>query len=155
MSNNFFRASCGAIILSADNMVLGFERAKQHGSWQFPQGGIDGSERPRQAIVRELAEESGLQAEKQLDLIAEHPDWLSYELPLRLRNDKIGRGQTQKWFIYRAFVPNIVIDLTRAASDEFRDYRWLTMEQMLALVVDFKRPLYVKLHGWLNEILER
>src|SRR5688572_14362742 len=46
--------------------------------WQLPQGGIAKGERPREAAVRELWEETGIRS---ATLIAEIPGWLSYELP--------------------------------------------------------------------------
>ena len=55
------------------------------GGWQLPQGGIDAGEDPAAAVLRELAEEIGTD---RAEIIGEHPDWLTYDLP----DDAAGRG---------------------------------------------------------------
>src|SRR6202035_5865925 len=45
--------------------------------WQMPQGGIDANENPREAVMRELWEETGV---VHADYLGE-TDWLSYEFP--------------------------------------------------------------------------
>ena len=44
----------------------------------MPQGGIDEGEDPRQAVLRELAEEIGTD---RAEVIGEHDAWLTYDLP--------------------------------------------------------------------------
>ena len=46
--------------------------------WQFPQGGIDEGESPKQALKRELKEEIGTD---KFDFLEEYPEWLSYDFP--------------------------------------------------------------------------
>src|ERR1700743_2994325 len=45
--------------------------------WQMPQGGIDAGENPRDAVMRELWEETGAPNADYLD----ETDWLTYEFP--------------------------------------------------------------------------
>ena len=68
--------------------------------WQMPQGGIDDGEEPYAGALRELYEETSVSS---VSLIAEAPDWLSYDLPEESGNRWRGRyrGQTQKWFLLR------------------------------------------------------
>src|ERR1700722_14633732 len=62
-------------------------------SWQMPQGGIDSGEQPLEAARRELWEETNVRS---IELIAELPRWLKYDLPEEARGRWSGRhrGQT-------------------------------------------------------------
>jgi putative (di)nucleoside polyphosphate hydrolase len=65
--------------------------------WQMPQGGIDEDEIPQQAALRELYEETGM---KSVELLAEAPDWIDYDLPDHLIGIGLKgkfRGQRQRW----------------------------------------------------------
>ena len=57
--------------------------------WQLPQGGLDEGEDPRDAVFRELEEETGT---ANAEIIAETPGWLSYDLPAEVR-DKVWKGR--------------------------------------------------------------
>ena len=68
---------------------------------RLPQGGIDADEDPRAAVLRELAEEIGTD---RAEIIGEHPDWLTYDLPPDLVGVALRgryRGQRQRWFALR------------------------------------------------------
>jgi putative (di)nucleoside polyphosphate hydrolase len=139
---DYFRANVGALITDGHGRVLAFARARTAtAAWQLPQGGIGRGESPRRAAYREVAEETGL-ARKHLVLLAEAPQWLSYELPTRYRSAKTGRGQTQKWFVFRFVGRDRDI---RPDAKEFVDHRWMTPAQLLRAVVRFRRPVYERL----------
>src|SRR5271157_3035300 len=82
-----YRANVGAVLFNADGLVFVARRANfpnaegPAGGWQLPQGGIDAGEDPRGAVLRELAEEIGTD---RAEIIGEHPDWLTYDLPPHL-----------------------------------------------------------------------
>ncbi len=143
MSSQFFRANVGVVVARADGRVLALERIDQPDRWQMPQGGLDVGEEPAAASLRELQEETGLRAE-QVELVAEHPDWLAYELPPARRRERNGRGQVQKWFLYRFLGSDDDIDLTPAKGDrqEFRDFRWVDLGELAEEVWEVKRPIY-------------
>src|SRR5438270_12743007 len=70
-------------------------------AWQMPQGGIDPGETPRQAAMRELAEEIGTD---KAEILAESRFWHHYDLPREVSGRMWGgryRGQRQKWFALR------------------------------------------------------
>ncbi len=114
-------------------------------SWQMPQGGVDPGEDPLTAAKRELWEETNVRS---VDLIAEYPDWLSYDLPDDARDRWAGRyrGQTQKWFLFRFVGDDSEIDIDHpgegAHSPEFDRWRWERLELVPDVVVPFKRTVY-------------
>ncbi|UCE90269.1 MAG: NUDIX domain-containing protein, partial [Pseudomonadota bacterium] len=100
MSDQFFRASAGAVIMNSKGLVLACRRSDVAGeAWQLPQGGIKVGEDPLDAVYREIAEETAIPRE-QLELVGVAPQWLTYELPEAYRSKKTGRGQTQKWHLF-------------------------------------------------------
>ena len=121
-----------------EGLVVGHE-------WQMPQGGIDDGEDPFAAAKRELFEETNVSS---ASLIAEAPEWLSYDLPAESRGRWHGRyrGQTQKWFLFRFDGDESEIDIDRPAGGdhaaEFRAWRWERWEALPALIVPFKREVY-------------
>lgn len=137
-----FRASVGAVVIDLQGNVLALERTDASGQWQMPQGGLDRGEEPLAAATRELLEETGL-GEEQVRLLAEHPEWLVYELPSY--SAKHGRGQAQKWFLFQLTNPAAKIDLQRTKSKEFQRWKWTTLGQLREETVEFRRAVYGKL----------
>ena len=155
MSSQFFRANVGVAVARADGRVLALERVDQPGRWQMPQGGLDVREEPAAASLRELREETGL-GSTLVELVAEYPDWLAYELPPARRREKAGRGQVQKWFLYRFLGSDDDIDLTPARGErqEFKDFRWVDLRELADEVWEVKRPIYRELVEEWQERLE-
>lgn len=111
--------------------------------WQMPQGGIDKGEEPRDAALRELKEEAGTD---KASIIAEMQDWVYYELPLHLVGIAFHgkfRGQRQKWFAMRFTGEDADIDL-HAHEPEFSAWKWLSIDELLHVIVPFKRDTYAK-----------
>ena len=138
-----YRPNVGAVLFNRAGLVLvarraGFPNAEgPAGGWQLPQGGIDADEDPRQAVLRELAEEIGTD---RAEIIGEHPAWLTYDLPPDLV--KRWRGQRQRWFALRFTGADADIRLDADPHPEFDAWRWTTLASLPALAVDFKRPIY-------------
>ena len=111
-------------------------------AWQLPQGGIDEDEDPRQAVLRELAEEIGTD---KVEIVAESAAWLSYDLPREL-SVKVWRGryrgQKQKWFALRFTGDDSDIAIDANGHPEFTDWKWVAMDDLPTLIVAFKRRLY-------------
>jgi NUDIX domain len=86
---------------------------------------------------RELWEETNVRS---IELIAELPGWLKYDLPEGARGRWSGRyrGQTQKWFLFRFVGPDKEIDVRHPAGGahdaEFDDWRWERLERLPELV---------------------
>ena len=144
-----YRPCVGIMLLNAAGLVwIGrrFDKANDEGKgkwWQMPQGGIDGTEDPGRAALRELAEETAVTS---AEIIAEAPRWYSYDLPAHLMgkswNGKY-RGQTQKWFALRFTGDDSEINLKPPGhKQEFDQWRWAKMDEVAELIVPFKRQVY-------------
>ncbi len=146
-----YRRSAGVTLVNRDGAVfIGRRKKSREGlvvghEWQMPQGGIDEGEEPYDAALRELFEETNVSS---ASLIAEAPQWLSYDLPDNARGRWRGRyrGQTQKWFLMRFEGEDSEIDIERPAggahAPEFDAWRWERLEALPNLVVPFKRRVY-------------
>ncbi|MEE8304679.1 MAG: RNA pyrophosphohydrolase, partial [Candidatus Tectomicrobia bacterium] len=78
----------------------------------------------------------------QLELLHEASQWLSYELPEMYRTKKTGRGQTQKWFLFKFVGDDADI---RPDQNEFTEWQWFAFEALLDQVIAFRRPVYSRL----------
>jgi putative (di)nucleoside polyphosphate hydrolase len=143
-----YRPNVGAVLFNRDGLVLVARRADMPnaegapGGWQLPQGGMDEGEDPAVAVFRELEEEVGT---RNAEILAEHPDWLAYDLPAHLIGVALGgkwRGQKQKWFALRFLGSDSEIRLDLDPHPEFDAWRWAPLADLPALAVDFKRPIY-------------
>ena len=148
-----YRPCVGMMVLNREGLVwVGHRISEPDGEmagsqqlWQMPQGGIDKGEDPLPAAKRELYEETGMES---LELIAETPGWINYDLPAHL----VGivwkgkyRGQTQKWFAFRFLgdFSEIRVNPPPGGHEaEFDRWDWRRMDDLSGLVVPFKRKVY-------------
>jgi len=110
-------------------------------AWQMPQGGIDEGESPQAAALRELEEETSI---KSVELIARAKEWHTYRFPPELVSKLWGgqySGQQQMWFLMRFLGEDDEINL-QTAHPEFNDWKWTSVDDLLEVVIDFKRDLY-------------
>lgn len=144
-SERRYRPCVGIVLLNAAGLVfMGQRRDSQLEAWQMPQGGIDGDETPEQAAFRELMEETGINT---AEMIAEVPGWHSYDLPLEWQGKLWGGGyvgQRQKWLVLRFLGQDSEINIM-TDEPEFRDWRWVPLAEVTALIVPFKRELYMNI----------
>lgn len=142
-----FRANVAALITRGDQ-VLAFERLDYPGSWQCPQGGLDVGEEPTSAIWREVAEETGL-TKKQLRLVGEYPDWLTYQHPVEQRHKFRNYGQTQRWFRFEFIGDESDISID---NREFSAWQWMDIATLLERVPSFKQAVFQKLQAWVEPV---
>jgi putative (di)nucleoside polyphosphate hydrolase len=143
-----YRRNVGAALFNAAGQVLVARRAFLPDAegppmgWQLPQGGIDEDEAPRAAVLRELGEEIGT---SNAEILGEHPDWLTYDLPAELIGRAFKgryRGQRQKWFALKFVGDDSEIRLDADPHPEFDAWRWAELTELPGLAVGFKRPIY-------------
>ena len=129
--------------MNRGGFVLALERLDVPGSWQLPQGGLKESESPLQAMFREVREETGIRR-KDLELVDAYPEPLAYELPARAWSKKTGRGQVGYWFLLRYGRADERINLK--GSPEFKSWEWISFDQLIARVVEFRKSVYRSLN---------
>jgi len=148
-----YRPCVGIMVLNAQGKVWAGRRLPEDDGemtgavklWQMPQGGIDKGEEPLPAATRELYEETGMRT---VSLLAEAPGWIDYDLPSHLIGVALKgkfRGQTQKWFAFRFEGDESEIQINPPPgghSAEFDDWAWIGMDDLIDLVVPFKRKVY-------------
>ena len=139
------RTGVGIILLNNENKVfVGKRKDNPIDKWQMPQGGVDKGENFEEAVKRELFEETSI---KNIKILKEIDGMLEYELPKNL----LGiiwkgrfRGQKQKWFIAKFIGEESEIDL-ETKHPEFIEWKWISIEQLPDVIVDFKKKVYLKL----------
>jgi putative (di)nucleoside polyphosphate hydrolase len=148
-----YRPCVGIMVLSRDGLVWVGRRADMPGEpegpgawWQMPQGGIDANEDERTAALRELYEETGMRT---VEIIGEMPGYQHYDLPQSLLGKAWGgkyRGQRQKWFAMRFNGSETEIDIGPRGGHkaEFEAWRWAHMNELMSLIVPFKRDVYTE-----------
>jgi putative (di)nucleoside polyphosphate hydrolase len=139
-----YRPCVGVMLFNKDGLVFVGKRIDQTvEGWQMPQGGIDGNETPREAAVRELEEETGI---NKAEFLREMDEWLAYDLPNHLLGVALHgryRGQRQKWIAMRFTGTDADINIA-TKHPEFGQWKWLAVEALPRLIVPFKRDTYAK-----------
>ena len=142
LPGQYFRASAGVVVVNRENLILSLERADISQAWQFPQGGLEESEQPHDAALREVKEETGIDS-VELELLDEYPGLLAYEIPADGQSPKTGLGQVQYWFLFKFLGSDDAIDVTKGG--EFRSWRWTHFDDAIEAAVEFRKPVYRKL----------
>ncbi len=146
-----YRPCVGIMVVDSRGLVWVGRRADMPGEaegdgqwWQMPQGGIDEGEDPMAAARREVSEETGMRS---LVPLGQTSGWLTYDLPPELIGVAWGgrfRGQRQKWYAMRFTGEDSEISIVPPAGHnvEFIDWRWAPVDELLDLIVPFKRGVY-------------
>ena len=147
------RSGVGIVVLNKENKVFVAKRIDNPKNfWQMPQGGVDEGEDFLKAAYRELEEETSI---KSVELIKELDGTITYELPDRL----LGliwkgkyRGQKQKWFLMRFVGSDSEINI-KTKHPEFLEWKWVELDKITDLVVDFKLHVYKEVKDKVKKIL--
>ena len=143
----------GIVLLNKENKVLVAKRIDNPKNfWQMPQGGVDEGEDFYHAALRELKEETSIVSVK---LIKEIENKFTYILPDHL----IGiiwkgkfKGQKQKWFVMRFIGDELEINI-KTKHPEFLDWKWVDLEDLTKIAVNFKLEVYKQVKSEVEKIL--
>ena len=147
------RIGVGIVLLNRENKVFVGKRIDNPKNfWQMPQGGVDHGEDLISAAYRELEEETSI---KKVKLIKEIDEVTTYLLPKHL----LGviwkgkyKGQKQKWFLMKYLGNDNEININ-TKKPEFLDWKWIDIEHITDVVVDFKLEVYKKIQKKVKAIL--
>jgi putative (di)nucleoside polyphosphate hydrolase len=139
-----YRPCVGIVLMNAEGKIFAAQRIDNPGpAWQMPQGGIDEGEKPKEAALRELWEETGLTADL-VEIVAKTENWVTYDLPHDLV-PKIWkgrfRGQKQKWFLLRFNGTDAHVNI-ESEHPEFSRWAWKAPQEVIDSIVPFKRAVY-------------
>ncbi len=147
------RSGVGIIVLNKKNKIFVAKRIDNPKNfWQMPQGGIDEGEDYLSAAYRELEEETSI---TKVELIKELDGFITYLLPDHL----LGiiwkgkyKGQKQKWFIMKFIGEDKEINI-QTKKPEFLEWKWIELEDLTEIVVDFKLHVYKELKEKIRKII--
>ena len=147
------RNGVGIIVLNKKNKIFVAKRIDNPKNfWQMPQGGVDKGENYLEAAYRELEEETSI---KSVELIKELEGTMTYELPKHL----LGiiwkgkyRGQKQKWFLMKYLGNDSDINI-KTTKPEFLEWKWIDLDMITEVVVDFKLHVYQELKEKIKKII--
>ncbi len=148
-----YRPCVGLMLLNTrDEVFVGRRIDHPSNYWQMPQGGIEQGEEPLQAAWREMGEEIG---SRNASLLAEHAEWLCYDLPRELSAtlwDGRYCGQRQRWFLFRFLGADEELSVA-TQQPEFSQWRWLALESLADTIVPFKREVYSSVVSFARKVL--
>jgi putative (di)nucleoside polyphosphate hydrolase len=141
-----YRPCVGVMLVNGDGHAFVGKRIdnREGDFWQMPQGGIDDGEALHDAALRELWEETGVEAEH-VTLLAQTREELFYDLPEEL----VGklwkgryRGQRQHWLLARFSGSDEHIRIDAHDPAEFCEWKWIAPALLPDLIVPFKKRVY-------------
>lgn len=127
-----YRISVKAAIKDNDGRIL---LLREHdGNWELPGGGLEHSEDPREALSREVAEETGMSVE-----------WMSDQPEAFWTIRKEVGSPTLKWFAFVVYEAKVSGEFRPVATNgEAEEARYFTREEAKALQLhDNTKPYFL------------
>lgn len=151
MQRKRYRKNSGIVLRNSDGLVFVGKRSDlsaPEDGWQMPQGGVDRGETYIKAAARELSEEVGITAFK---IIAGTKNIYHYDFPSENTHfSKNIVGQRQKWFLAQFLSTDADIKI----NHEFSEWKWVSVPELLSLIVDFKKEIYEKVFEEFKDFFE-
>ena len=139
-----YRNGVGIMLINDNKKIFVGKRIDNKSAWQMPQGGVDQDENIVDAVKRELKEETGVSSIK---IIKKSDKIYTYDLPDYLLG-KIWKGrfkgQKQTWFLAQFLGTDDEINLDQKNA-EFKEWKWVGINELPDLIVPFKKNLYQEL----------
>lgn len=168
-----WRLCAGAAVFNSKNELLIGERIGKPGSWQTPQGGVDGgakSETVTEAAIRELYEEVGLENGKHV-ILEKMESCDAVDIKCRYKTEGTGSwleiegyaGQELNWIIFRCTDPDLERDPSMVCKlsglngekPEFSAVRWEKLDWVVDNVWEKKVKPYKVLREACIPIMKR
>ena len=139
-----YRNGVGIILINDNKKIFVGKRIDNKSAWQMHKGGVDQDENIVDAVKRELKEETGVSSIK---IIKKSDKIYTYDLPDYLLG-KIWKGrfkgQKQTWFLAQFLGTDDEINLDQKNA-EFKEWKWVGINELPDLIVPFKKNLYQEL----------
>jgi len=149
-----YRNSIGIMLINDNkNIFVGKRIDNNSNAWQMPQGGLDAGEDEDTAMFRELKEETGI---SNIEIISKSKKYFYYNLPYRLQKKFWGGkylGQKQKWYLARYLGDDSAININTELA-EFSEWKWIPKEELIKVIVSFKKKLYIDVAKEFSEYLK-
>jgi 8-oxo-dGTP diphosphatase len=127
-----YRISVKAVIKDAAGNILLLR--EKDGSWELPGGGLEHGEDPKEALTREIAEETGLNVE-----------WMSEEPVAFWSINKDVGSPTLKWFAFVVYEAKVFGEFRPdPTSDESQEAKYFSKKETKQLQLhDNVKPYFV------------
>ena len=136
---NDFRENVTVVIINKKKEVMMCEHIWIDDAWQFPQGGIEKGETPKEAVERELVEELG---SPKFKIVEQMPKKLKYFFPFYLKEKYESGGNNQTFFLIYYYGEDSEIFFTNQEKPEFKNFKWVPYDTPPLEVVYFKKISY-------------
>ena len=152
-----YRPNVGIVIFNSDKKIWIGKRIGNNTKegWQLPQGGIDYQEKPLDAAIREVYEETGITTIKNIGSIE---NWIKYNLPLDIAKNKWGGkyiGQKQKWYLFYFYGDENEINININKQPEFSKWKWADEEYVKDNVTKFRKDVYKKVFKSFSKVIKK
>lgn len=139
-----------ALLFSKDNKLFMALRDSDGGgvyvdTWQIPGGGIEKNETKEEAIIREIAEETGIDIANKRLILVDDTGQGKAEKTLRETGERV--VVAMDFYVYKVQLPMNSDAIDVVLGDEFTSFRWFALSALPHLnLAPPSRALFKKLH---------